>query len=72
METMNATLSNEDVILIMSTGGGKSLCYQLPAILSNGEVFDIHYLDGSFHVTCTSYCKSNILLLAWKSVQIFA
>ncbi|KAI8783391.1 ATP-dependent DNA helicase Q1, partial [Biomphalaria glabrata] len=33
-QTMNATLAKEDCLLIMPTGGGKSLCFQLPAVIS--------------------------------------
>eukprot|EP00742_Colponemidia_sp_Colp-10_P010310 GILJ01011317.1.p1 GENE.GILJ01011317.1~~GILJ01011317.1.p1 ORF type:complete len:829 (-),score=157.87 GILJ01011317.1:37-2448(-) len=59
-EVINATLSGKDCFLVMPTGGGKSLCFQLPAILSAGTVIVISPLLSLIQDQVMSLQQANV------------
>ncbi|XVE82413.1 hypothetical protein DITRI_Ditri16bG0002600 [Diplodiscus trichospermus] len=46
LEAIEAVLSGRDCFCLMPTGGGKSMCYQIPALAKTGIVLVVSPLIG--------------------------
>src|SRR5690606_24087992 len=53
-EVVEALLAGEDALVLMPTGGGKSLCYQVPALLLPGTTVVVSPLIALMHDQVTA------------------
>jgi ATP-dependent DNA helicase RecQ len=59
-QVIEAILASQDVIVIMPTGGGKSLCFQLPALLKSGVTLVVSPLIALMQDQVEALQKSGI------------
>ncbi|KAM0951120.1 putative DNA helicase [Dioscorea sansibarensis] len=59
-EALEAWLANRDCLLLAGTGSGKSLCFQIPALLSGKIVVVISPLISLMHDQCLKLAKHGV------------
>ena len=68
-EVVDAILKREDVLMILPTGGGKSLCYQLPTLLMEGITVVVSPLLALMHDQVVALKANGIPAAMLSSMQ---
>lgn len=68
-EAVDAILSKQDLLMILPTGGGKSLCYQLPALILEGITVVVSPLLALMHDQVQSLQAMGISAAMLSSMQ---
>ena len=68
-EAVDAIVAGRDVMMILPTGAGKSLCYQLPSLLMNGVTVVISPLLALMHDQITALSAFGIEASMVSSMQ---
>ncbi|NOR56160.1 MAG: DNA helicase RecQ [Sulfurovum sp.] len=68
-EVVDAIVNKQDVLMILPTGGGKSLCYQLPSLLMEGITVVVSPLLALMHDQVVALKANDISAAMLSSMQ---
>ena len=71
-EIINAVLAKKDTLAVLPTGGGKSICFQIPALMNEGLCLVISPLIALIKDQVENLKKKGIGVLAIYSGMSFA